>query len=84
MIAYIVSLRMCRYCLHLILGVVLSCTFSTVHSVSIAYSDGATKCGIFVCAYNAVDRLMSEQDIDLYNTVLLAKQRRLQFIPTVV
>ncbi|XP_067932574.1 receptor-type tyrosine-protein phosphatase alpha-like [Watersipora subatra] len=44
---------------------------------------GTTRCGLFVTACNALDKLKTEQDVDLYNTVLMARCRRRQFISTI-
>ncbi|XP_067932513.1 receptor-type tyrosine-protein phosphatase alpha-like [Watersipora subatra] len=44
---------------------------------------GTTRCGLFVTACNALDKLKTEQEVDLYNTVLMARCRRRQFISTI-
>ncbi|XP_067942963.1 receptor-type tyrosine-protein phosphatase epsilon-like [Watersipora subatra] len=44
--------------------------------------DGSTKCGIFICAYNAIEKLKTEQMVDVYYSTIMAKLRRPQFIPT--
>ncbi|XP_067942992.1 receptor-type tyrosine-protein phosphatase T-like [Watersipora subatra] len=44
--------------------------------------DGSTKCGIFICAYNAIEKLKTEQMVDIYYSTIMAKLRRPQFIPT--
>ncbi|XP_067942989.1 receptor-type tyrosine-protein phosphatase epsilon-like [Watersipora subatra] len=44
--------------------------------------DGSTKCGIFICAYNVIEKLKTEQMVDVYYSTIMAKLRRPQFIPT--
>ncbi|XP_067932647.1 receptor-type tyrosine-protein phosphatase alpha-like [Watersipora subatra] len=44
---------------------------------------GTTRCGLIVTAYNALAKLKTEQEVDLYNTVLMARCRRKQFISTI-
>ncbi|XP_067932743.1 receptor-type tyrosine-protein phosphatase delta-like [Watersipora subatra] len=44
---------------------------------------GTTRCGLIVTAYNALAKLKTEQEVDLYNTVLMARCRRRQFISTI-
>ncbi|XP_067946482.1 receptor-type tyrosine-protein phosphatase epsilon-like [Watersipora subatra] len=45
--------------------------------------DGSTKCGIYICAYNAIEKLNTEQMVDVYTSTVLAKLRRPQFISTI-
>ncbi|XP_067943686.1 receptor-type tyrosine-protein phosphatase delta-like isoform X3 [Watersipora subatra] len=45
--------------------------------------DGSRRCGLFICAYNALERLETEQMVDVYYASVMAKQRRPQFIPTI-
>ena len=42
------------------------------------------KCGLYICAHNAIEKLKAEQEVDIYFPTVLAKLRRPQFIPTIV
>ncbi|XP_067945540.1 receptor-type tyrosine-protein phosphatase epsilon-like [Watersipora subatra] len=45
--------------------------------------DGSSKCGIYICAYNAIEKLKTEQMVDVYTPTVMAKLRRPQFISTI-
>ena len=46
--------------------------------------DGSTRCGLYICAHNAIEKLNAEQIVDVYYPVVVAKLRRPQFIPNMV
>jgi len=41
-------------------------------------------CGVFVCAFNALRKLKLDQEVNVYAPVLLAHNRRRQFLKTSV
>jgi len=45
--------------------------------------NGTTRCGLMICAYNALDKLKLEQQVDVYSPVLKARLRRPQFIANI-
>jgi len=47
-------------------------------------SNGGGKCGSFICAHNAVEKMKTEQEVDLYSTVVVARLRRPQFVGNLV
>jgi len=49
-------------------------------SMSIWHRDGAERSGVIVCAFNALEKLKVDQEINVYAPVLLARSRRQQFI----
>ena len=57
---------------------ILTCTLPFLHR------DESTRCGTFLCAYNAVERLKADQETDIYTAVLQAKYRRPEFVPDLV
>ena len=42
------------------------------------------KCGLYICAHNAIEKLKAEQEVDIFYSTILGKLRRPQFIPTIV
>ena len=48
------------------------------------HRDGSMKCGLYICAHNAIEKLKAEQAVDIYYPTILGKLRRPQFIPTIV
>ncbi|KAF6028135.1 hypothetical protein EB796_013568 [Bugula neritina] len=46
--------------------------------------NGSNRCGLFVSAYNAVEKLKTEQEVDLYNTVLMLRHIRPEFVSDLV
>ena len=65
---------------------VLSFHYSLLHNYvgSVCFSDGGKKCGLMICAYNAVEKMKAEQEVDVYNSALMARYRRPQFISSLV
>ncbi|XP_067947086.1 receptor-type tyrosine-protein phosphatase T-like [Watersipora subatra] len=51
--------------------------------VALRRMDGSSKCGIYICAYNAIEKLKTEQMVDVYTPTVIAKLRRPQFISTI-
>lgn len=47
-------------------------------------SNGATLSGLFICAFNAIDKLNGDNEVNLYDTVVKAKFFRTEFINTIV
>ncbi|XP_067947048.1 receptor-type tyrosine-protein phosphatase kappa-like [Watersipora subatra] len=45
--------------------------------------DGSTKCGLFICAHNAIEQLKTEQLVDVYTPTVMAQLRRPQFISNI-
>ncbi|XP_067947049.1 receptor-type tyrosine-protein phosphatase kappa-like [Watersipora subatra] len=45
--------------------------------------DGSTKCGLFICAHNAIEQLKTEQLVDVYTPTVMAQLRRPQFISAI-
>ncbi|KAK3577546.1 hypothetical protein CHS0354_026514 [Potamilus streckersoni] len=52
--------------------------------VCIVSRDGYSKCGIYCVLKNCCDQLVSEQEVDVFNTVRIVKHNRPQLIPNVV
>ena len=46
--------------------------------------DGSTRCGLFICAQAAMEKVKAEQQVDLYYPMMMAKLRRPQFVPAIV
>lgn len=46
--------------------------------------DGSTKCGLFLCAHGAIELLKTENIIDIYYIVSMAKSRKQEYVPTMV
>ena len=46
--------------------------------------DGSTRCGLYITAHNAIEKLNAEQIVDVYYPVVVAKLRRPQFILNMV
>lgn len=47
-------------------------------------SNGSSRCGLYICCDNAIEKMKAEQEADVFNAVLMAKHRRPQFIPSLV
>ncbi|XP_067941765.1 receptor-type tyrosine-protein phosphatase epsilon-like [Watersipora subatra] len=48
--------------------------------VTVTCLDASTRCGLYICAHNAIEKLKVEQDVDIYYPTVMAKLRRPQFV----